>query len=171
MQPFPIENPPPVPFPCMSLRSRREVNTRDAANVRQFEHMQTDAPYLTMDRPDLSGSAILNDMNPTNSRSQDSSLYRQNQPFLAGRDSFTQNPYFRDYPPNFDPRNAVREIRAAVFEDRFDRGTKESQRLLARNFTNSWFAPDYVEKQNLASLRAYQDLMPRMDDIEKNYRR
>jgi hypothetical protein len=170
MQPFPIHNPPPVPLPCMTLRSRRELNTRDAANVRQFEHMQTDAPYLTMDRPDLSGSAILNDMNPTNSRSLDGSKYRQSQTFQAGRDQFAQNPYFRDYPPNFDPRNAVREVRAAVFEDRFDRGVNESRRLLERSFTTNWLPPDYVEKQNLATLRAYNELRPKMDNIETNYR-
>ena len=154
----------PVPYFSMNIRSRREMNTRDAANIRQFEHWQTDGPSLQTDRPDLSGSRILNDMNPTNSRTLDSKPYFQNQTMKAGQDSFTQNPYFEGYSPAFDPRNAIREVRSAVFEDRFDRGVKESQRLLGRSFTTAWAIPDKT------ALEAYESLKPRLDTIEKTYR-
>lgn len=154
----------------MTLRGRREFSTRDSANVRQFEHWQTDAPYLQYDRPDLSGAAILNDMNPTASRSLDSKNYFQNQTYIAGKDSFVQNPYYNTYAPAYDPRNAVREIRSAVFEDRFDRGLRESKKLLARNFTNPEFPADFVQKNRLDSLQAYQQLLPKFDDISQNYR-
>lgn len=169
MEPFPVPYTPCQPYFSYNLRSRREINTRDAANIRQFEHWQTDGPVLQNDRPDLNGQPILNDMNPTNSRSLDSKNYFQNPTLKAGQDSFTKNPYFEGYAPAFDPRNAVREVRSAVFEDRFDRGVKESKKLLARNFTTPWNDSNYIEEHNLASLRAYESLKPKMDDMSKDF--
>ena len=168
----PIQTPyePCQPYFSYNLRSRREVNARDSANARQFEHWQTDAPAMQNDRPDVNGQPILNDMNPTNSRTLDSKPYFQNATMKAGQDSFTQNPYFQGYAPAFDPRNAIREVRSAVFEDRFDRGVKESKALLARNFTSAWLDPDYVKDNNLNTLRAYESLKPTMDDMEKTFR-
>ena len=88
----------------------------------------------------------------------------------AGQDSFSENPYFQGYSPVFDPRNAVREVRSAIFEDRFDRGVKESKRLLARSFTNTWEPPDWIQSQNLDTLNAYESLKPQMNSMEKNFR-
>lgn len=170
MEPIPTRYTPEQSFLSMNVRSRREINTRDAANIRQFEHWQTDGPYLQYDRPDVRGQQPFLDMNPTDSRKSDSKKYFQNQMFKAGQDSFTQNPYFEGYAPAFDPRNAVRELRSVVFEDRFDKGVLESKRLLARSFTSGWVAPDFVETKNLNTLNAYEDLKPRMDDISKNFR-
>lgn len=155
------------------LQVRREMSTRDAANIRQFEHWQTDGPSMQLDRPDVNGQPVFLDMNPTNSRSLDSKNYFQNQTYIPGKDGFSQNPYYRDYPPAYDPRNAVREVRSAVFEDRFDRGLRESQQLLARSFTTAWLPENYVEKNNLNTLKslvAYEDLKPRMDNVDKQYR-
>lgn len=155
------------------LQVRREMATRDAANIRQFEHWQTDGPSMQLDRPDVNGQAVFLDMNPTNSRSLDSKNYFQNQTYIPGQDSFTQNPYYQDYAPAYDPRNAVREVRSAVFEDRFDRGLRESQQLLARSFTTAWLPEDYVKTKNLATLKslvAYEELKPRMDNVEKQYK-
>lgn len=157
----------------MNVRSRREINTRDAANIRQFEHWQTDAPYLQMDRPDLSGAKILSDMNPTNSRKLDGKQYLQNRPLKAGQDTFTNNPYFQGYAPEYDSRNAVRELRSAIYEDRFDKGVRESKYLLGRTFTSQWLAADYVADNNLNTLNslvAYEELKPQMDNIAQNFR-
>ena len=173
MEPFPATYQPDSTFFSMNIRSRREISTRDAANVRQFEHWQTDAPYLQMDRPDLSGAKVLSDMNPTNSRKLDGKLYQQNRPLKAGQDSFTQNPYFQGYAPEYDSRNAVRELRSAIYEDRFDKGVRESKYLLGRTFTSQWLAPDYVGENNLDTLNslvAYEELKPQMDDIANNFR-
>lgn len=173
MEPIPTYYTPEMSFLSMNVRSRREMNTRDAANVRQFEHWQTDAPYLQMDRPDVNGAKILSDMNPTNSRSLDGSLYIQNRPMKAGEDGFTKNPYFDGYAPEYDSRNAVRELRSAVYEDRFDKGIRESKYLLGRTFTSQWLEPNYVADNNLNtlnSLEAYEHLKPQMDDIAKNFR-
>jgi hypothetical protein len=173
MEPFPATYQPESTFFSMNIRSRREISTRDAANVRQFEHWQTDAPYLQMDRPDLSGAKVLSDMNPTNSRSLDGKAYKQSVGLKAGQDSFTQNPYFQGYAPEYDSRNAVRELRSAIYEDRFDKGARESKYLLGRTFTSQWLAPDYVEENNLDSLNsleAYESLRPQMDDIAKDFR-
>lgn len=173
MEPIPAYYTPEMNFLSMNVRSRREMSTRDAANVRQFEHWQTDAPYLQMDRPDLSGAAILSDMNPTNSRSLNGQLYLQNRPMKAGQDSFDANPYFQGYAPQYDSRNAVRELRSVIYEDRFDKGLRESKTLLARTFTSEWLEPNFVQENNLDTLNslvAYESLKPQMDDIAKNFR-
>lgn len=170
MEPIPATYTPEMSFLSMNIRSRREIATRDSANIRQFEHWQTDGPVLQNDRPDLNGPKILNDMNPTNSRKLDTKNYLQNRPMKAGQDSFSQNPYFEGYAPNFDPRNAIREVRSAIYEDRFDKGVKESKRLLARSFTNTWEKEDWVQTQNLDTLKAYESLKPQMDTMEKTFR-
>ncbi len=173
MEPFPGTYSPQSTFFSMNVRSRREINTRDAANIRQFEHWQTDAPYLQMDRPDLSGAKILSDMNPTNSRKLDGKQYMQSRGLKAGQDSFTKNPYFEGYAPEYDSRNAVRELRSAIYEDRFDKGVRESKYLLGRTFTSQWLEPTYVQDNNLDtlnSLEAYEQLKPQMDNIAQNFR-
>lgn len=173
MEPIPAYYTPETNFLSMNIRSRREMNTRDAANIRQFEHWQTDAPYLQMDRPDLNGAKILSDMNPTNSRALDNKQYLQNRPMKAGQDGFTQNPYFEGYAPEYDSRNAVRELRSVVYEDRFDKGIRESKQLLQRTFTSQWLQPTYVADNNLDtlnSLEAYEKLKPQMDNIAKVFR-
>lgn len=173
MEPIPAIYTPETSFLSMNIRSRREINTRDAANVRQFEHWQTDAPYLQMDRPDLNGPKILSDMNPTNSRKLDGQQYLQNRPMKAGQDSFSQNPYFEGYAPQYDSRNAVRELRSAIYEDRFDKGVRESKYLLGRTFTNRWEEANYVAENNLDTLNslvAYEQLKPQMDNIAQNFR-
>lgn len=173
MEPFPATYTPETNFLSMNIRSRREINARDAANIRQFEHWQTDAPYLQMDRPDLNGPRILSDMNPTNSRTLDGKQYLQNKGLKAGQDSFTGNPYFRDYSPEYDPRNAIREVRSAIYEDRFQKGVPESKRLLERSFTTQWLEPTYVVDKNLTTLNsliAYEELKPKMDDIAQLFR-
>jgi hypothetical protein len=170
MEPIPTTYTPEMSFLSMNIRSRREISTRDSANIRQFEHWQTDGPYLQYDRPDLNGPKILNDMNPTNSRKVDSKQYLQNRPMKAGQDSFSKNPYFEGYSPVFDPRNAIREVRSAIYEDRFDKGMKESKRLLARSFTNTWEKEDWVQTQNLDTLKAYESLKPQMNEMEKTFR-
>jgi hypothetical protein len=173
MEPIPAYYTPETNFLSMNVRSRREMNTRDAANIRQFEHWQTDAPYLQMDRPDVNGPRVLSDMNPTNSRSVDGSLYQQNPQLKAGKDSFTKNDYFQGYAPEYDSLNAVRELRSAVYENRFDKGVRESKYLLGRTFTSQWVEPSYIEEKNLDSLNsleAYEQLKPQMDDIAKSFR-
>ncbi len=169
MEPIPATYTPEMSFLSMNIRSRREMSTRDAANIRQFEHWQTDGPYLQNDRPDLNGPKVLNDMNPIDSRKKDTKQYLQNRPMKAGQDSFSQNPYFEGYAPVFDPRNAIREVRSAIYEDRFDRGFKESKRLLARSFTNTWEPEDWVKKQNLDTLNAYENLKPQMNNMEDTF--
>ena len=173
MEPFPGTYSPQATFFSMNVRSRREMSTRDAANIRQFEHWQTDSPYLQMDRPDLSGAKILSDMNPTNSRKLDGKQYMQSRGLKAGQDSFTKNPYFEGYAPEYDSRNAVRELRSAIYEDRFDKGVRESKYLLGRTFTSQWLEPTYVQENNLDtlnSLEAYEQLKPQMDNIAQNFR-
>jgi len=150
-------------FFTMNLRSRRETATRDAANSRQFEHWQTGSPSGYQNRPQEGQPTVILDMNPINSRSSDAKLYYQSQGFKAGKDSFTENPYFGDYSPAFDSRNAIRELRSAVFEDRFDRGIKESSKLLGRCFTNAWEPEEQIH--------AYESLRPQKDDIAKDYRK
>jgi hypothetical protein len=171
MQPFPIAFEPQVPYPQMVLRVRKEVATRDTANLRQFEHWQTDGPSLNLDRPDLSGNPVFGDMNPIVGRRVSSQLYRQAPTYTPGKDNFVQNPYFNTYAPSFDPRNAIREVRASVFEDVGDRGIEESKKILARGFENVWVPTEAIDKKNLTTLRAFEELRPRFDDPGRDYRK
>ena len=68
MQPIPIERGPPVPFPQMTVRSRREVDNRDAINAYAFEHWQTDGKYGINDRRDLNSQVAFYDMAPNMAR-------------------------------------------------------------------------------------------------------
>jgi hypothetical protein len=69
---------PEIPYPCFSLRSRRETNTIDTANIRLHKHQQNDIP---IGRHGVRGADRYQDMNPIPSR-----LYREDmrpaQPFV-----------------------------------------------------------------------------------------
>lgn len=208
-----------IPPPCMQLRARREAPTRDAANARQFEHWQTDAPipqdkypknvYSNMRpgeindllrqrsitvkpeatlgdriqalldydveeagifRRDYAKDAIF-DMTPIASRS-DSRDFRQARPFDEMGPSLALNPYFDRYDPTRDPRNAVRELRSVVSELKdTEKGVLESKALLGREFANRWLPEGYVEQERVDSLLAYEMIRPKMDSIEKTYRK
>jgi hypothetical protein len=67
--------------PCFVLRSRREINTLDAANSRLVNHWQTDDPKIQLSRKDISGAIFYMDMNPTASRLYREDI-RQSQPFV-----------------------------------------------------------------------------------------
>jgi hypothetical protein len=159
----------PVPaVPPSALTSRREFSTRDSVNARQFEHWQTDGKYLVGDRPDTNKQRPFQDFQPINSRTTDRN-YR-NQPrydatATSAGDAIGTNPYFQKYDAAYDNRNAVREVRSAIYEDKTDEGLRESSRLLRRNFDTRWLAPAELDK--LTETRMV--LRPSMDDIRKIY--
>ena len=167
-EPFLYAGEPRIPPPSMQLRARKETSTRDTVNARFFEQWQTDGPSLTHDRHDEKGARVLLDMNPINSRTTVND-YRQSQPFIANGPQMGMNPYFDRYDPANDPRNAVRELRSVVHEDKG--GDKETKRILERGFTSRWIPEGYVESNNMNSLLSYELLRPRTDDITKDYRR
>jgi hypothetical protein len=81
------------------------------------------------------------------------------------------NPYFDRYDPVADPRNAVRELRNAVYEDKSgERGVIETRRILERGFTSRWLPEGFVQANNMDSLLSYEILRPKTDDITKSYR-
>jgi hypothetical protein len=69
---------PQIPYPCFSLRSRRETNTIDTANVRLVEYQQNDVPT---NKPSVRGVDPYQDMNPIPSRLYREDM-RQSQPFV-----------------------------------------------------------------------------------------
>jgi hypothetical protein len=175
MQYFPYAGEPQIPPPCMTLRSRREMPTRDTANSRQFEHWQTDTPVPQPDfkfRGDNTGGSkeVVYDMNPISSR-MDPRDFKQARPFEEMGPSLAQNPYFDRYDPTRDPRNAVRELRSVVTEDRYgEKGVREDRRLLERGFSSRWVPLGYAEQQQMDTLLAYETIRPKQDDIGKDYR-
>jgi hypothetical protein len=206
-EPYLYAGNPHLPPPALQLRMRKEVSTKDAMNARLFEQWQTDAPYLEMDRADLSGARILNDMQPINARAgfagytasfnaplvktttdlsgakelldfrsintraQRTENYYQSQPFVPTSDQFSENPYFDRYDPSFDPRNAVRELRSVVFEDKAgERGMAESRAMMSRTFSARWLPEDYAEKTQMNSLLSYEVLRPQFNNMTKTYR-
>jgi hypothetical protein len=162
---------PRLPPAVMQLRSRKEVSTRDAVNARLFEEWQTDAPSLINNRMDLSGAKVLLDMNPIPSRTT-VETYRQSQPFVANGPQLGMNPYFDRYDPTFDPRNAVRELRSAVYEDKGgERGIQETRHILERGFTSRWLPEGYSEVNQMTSLLSYETLRPQLNNMNSTYRK
>ena len=96
------------------------------------------------------------DMAPANTRT-DQRDYKQSQPFVAGGPDLAYNPYFDRYDPVTDPRNAVRELRSVVYEDKGgSRGEYESQKLLRRNFENRWVCKETIDDDMMDSLMRYE---------------
>lgn len=159
---FPVQS---VPPPEMSIRSRRDLDTRDAANARNFEHWQTDGKYMTYNRPDVNAQAPFHEFLPINSRF-DSRNYISQPRYDADTSKLGQNTYFDKYDPSFDNRNAVRELQAVVYEDKIVDGTKENNEMLSRQLENRWMTPEQQQKQ----IQASTQLRPNMDDYTKLFR-
>ena len=103
MEPYFPAYMPEIPYPCFSLRSRRETNTIDTANTRLHEHQQNDVP---MNKGKIGGIDEYQDMNPIPSR-----LYREDmrpaQPYVIP----TLNPAQVEEEANLD-----RNIQGALSE-------------------------------------------------------
>lgn len=178
--PYEYAGPLRIPPPKMQLRVRRETNTHDTVNARLFESWQAAVPvpqgeFLQIrDGRVLTGREALApqayDMAPLTSRT-DKRDYRQSQPFTVNGPSLAMNPYFDRYDPTRDPRNAIRELRGVVYEDKqADRGLEESKRLLARGHMTRWMPEGSSEEDLKASLQAYEVMRPKMDDWGRNYK-
>jgi hypothetical protein len=66
MQPFPVEYEPDLFKPCLSIRSRREQNTRETVNARHVEQWLSDGPSfrggMSLDTHSLSSRLYREDM-------------------------------------------------------------------------------------------------------------
>jgi hypothetical protein len=179
--PYEYAGPLRIPPPKMQVRVRREVNTHDAVNTRLVESWQAAVPVPQGEFIQMRGGKIYTgreailppeayDMAPLTSRT-DKRDYRQSQPFQVNGPSLAMNPYFDRYDPTRDPRNAIRELRGVVYEDKeADRGLEESKRLLARGYMTRWMPEGSSEEDLQASLQAYEVMRPKMDDWGRNYR-
>ena len=171
--PYQYAGPTRIPPPKMQLRVRRETNTHDTVNARQFEQWNSDAPVLqggliTDKAPDV--KPVFYDMAPLSSRTEKRD-YRQSQPFVATGPSLAMNPYFDRYDPTRDPRNMIREVRSVVYEDKEgDRGILESKRLLERGQTSRWIPEGMEDPASHASLFAYEVMRPKIDNPGDLYR-
>jgi hypothetical protein len=162
---FPIYRVPEVPYPELVIKSRREVNTRDTVNARNFEHWQTNGKYLVQDRPDLNKQTPFQDFLPISSRMNERNY--ANQPrYDATGPKLGNNIYFDKYDVAYDNRNAVRELQAVVYEDKIGEGIRESSKLLRRNFDSRFMPSEDLDKITQARLV----LRPSLDDIRKIYR-
>jgi hypothetical protein len=154
-----------LPPPEMSIRSRREASTRDVENARYFEHWQTDGKAMTNNRPDVNAQAPFHEFQPINSRfvARD---YRNQPRFETEGAPLGMNPYFNKYDPNYDSRNAVRELQASVYEDKIVDGGRQNQSILGRQLENRWLNPEQQQEVVEMSTR----LRPSVDDFRKVYR-
>lgn len=111
-------------------RSHIEPSVDIITGYKQPNYKITNIPYF--------------DMAPQNTR-YDARDYKQSQPFIAGGPDLALNPYFDRYDPVSDPRNAVRELRSVVYEDKGgDKGFEESLKKLRRNFENRWIPEELI---------------------------
>jgi len=177
---FPYAGAVRIPPKQFQLRSRIENSTRDSQNARRVEQWETDVPDLTNNIPTLipsknqkigesfdivNNKMIINykikdvpyyDMNPTNTRTEKKD-YKQSQQYVAGGPDLEHNPYFDRYDPVSDPRNAVRELRSAVYEDKGgDRGYRESQIILRRQFENRWMKEELIDDDLMDTFLRYE---------------
>lgn len=152
------------PQPQFITRTRREFDTYDSINARQFEHWQTDGKSGTNNRPDVNGQAPFYDMLPNDSRMSNRS-YRSQPRFDANSSRGGQNPYFDKYDTASDARNMARELKASVYEDKNTGYVEESSKLLQRNFDSRWLNPTVAIQQASAA----EELRPKMDDIRMFY--
>ena len=152
----------------MQLRSRREVNTKDAINNVFVEQWKTGSAYGIYNRKDQNAQAVFDDQMPNSART-DSRSFLQSQPYVAQADQLAGNPYFQKYDVQSDPRNVARELRGAVFETPDDRGQMESKRMLERQFTAAYIPPEVTQHLLETNITARDRLMPAMDDMSKIY--
>ena len=166
-----------IPPKQFQLRTRIENSTRDTQNAKRVMQWQSDVPDLTNNIPQLNHSKkvgesfdIVNnkllinykqkdipyyDMNPINTRTEQKD-YKQSQPFVAGGPDLAHNAYFDRYDPISDPKNAVRELRSAVYEDKGgDRGYEESQKILRRQFENRWVKEELIDEDEMDTFLRY----------------
>jgi len=153
------------PLPTFITRTRRETNTIDTVNARQFEHWQTNGKYGSNHRPDVNRQAPFYDMAPNNSRSSDKNHRAQPRYDVDGHKG-VENSYFDKYDTTFDSRNVARELKASVYEDKNTGYVQESNKLLQRNFDNRWLDPNMAQQQAAAA----EELRPKMDDIRMFYK-
>ena len=165
-----------IPPAKMQLRVRRETGTYDTINARQFEAWQASVPVVQgngggdTEALGIDLKPAYYDMAPQSSRT-DKRDYRQSQPYLPTAPSLAMNPFFDRYDPTRDPRNMIREVRNAVYEEKeADRGLQESERLVARGYMSRWIPEGADENTLRASLQAYDVMRPKADDITTDYR-
>jgi hypothetical protein len=159
-----------IPPAKMQLRVRRETGTYDTINARQFESWQASVPIVQGTSEGVEVKPQVYDMAPQSSR-VDKRDYRQAQPYVATAPSLAMNPYFDRYDPTRDPRNMIREVRNAVYEEKeSDRGLEESKRLTSRGYMSRWMPEGSSQEDLRASLQAYEVMRPKVDDIADDYR-
>lgn len=179
---IPTVNVSAVPLPQFYPRSRREDNARDVANARNLE-IQRSAPPIQHGnfRPEPSTPSFkygIGGKNRVAYNDQTPMSTRNNGPISNPAPSFDPagpklvgNPFFDQYAPEYDPRNAVRELRGSVKDDKATRGEEESKRILSRGFSSRYVPEGFAEQEQLNSLDAYENLKPRIDDLTRDYRK
>jgi hypothetical protein len=75
------------------------------------------------------------------------------------------NSFFDKYDTSSDARNMTRELRASVYEDKRTGFSKESEKMLQRNFDSRWLDTTVMMQQ----AQAAESLRPKMDDIRLFY--
>jgi hypothetical protein len=144
-------NPPlEAPFiPKYQPKIRREAVNSSPYVFTQFSQQQDDTS--AHNRPFM-------DMAPLNSRT-DSRDYRQAQPYVPQiNTAAANNPYFAKYDVTQDPRNVIREMKGAVYEERTTRGSTESKALMDRGLLNRWISPEQAEEDKKAWDRGAMNL-------------
>ena len=154
-------------LPKFIARSRREVPSRDNVNANQYEHWQTDGKYGIYGRRDLNAQAPVLDTSPLSSRFNQQN-YRSTPRLENDQGGLGKNPYFDKYDVAYDGTNAVRELRAAVYEDKNMESLMESRKLLERNLDNRWLQDG--DAGRMSALGRLEQMRPVRDDIRMIFR-
>jgi hypothetical protein len=149
------------PLPQFITRTRREYDSKDTINARQFEHWQTKSAQGIYNRPDPNQPKPFHDVLPNSSRLREYDDRPQPR-FDSEGDKGIQNPYFDKYDSSADSRNMIRELRSSVYENKKIEFEKESTQMLKRSMENRW-------NTKSVKIDAMEQLRPQRDDIRIFY--
>lgn len=163
---WPLKCEPDQFLPKFNPRSRREIASRDNVNATQYEHWQTDSKYGIYQRRDLNERAPVLDTAPISSRFVERN-YRSSPRLENDKGGLGLNPYFDKYDAAYDSTNVIRELKAAIYEDKNMETSVESRRLLERNLDNRWLSAG--EAQRMSAIGRWEQMRPIRDDIRMVY--
>ena len=148
--------PPSLSIPQYQPRIRREATNSAPYVFTQFNQVQEDTGAYK--RPFM-------DMSPLNSRT-DSRDYRQAQPYVPQINTASaNNPYFTKYDVTQDPRNVIRELKGAVYEERTTRGALESKTIMERGLQNRWISAEQARADSDRWLAGAEMMKPMQSDF------
>lgn len=155
---------PPSTTPTNDQKEREKATATLGAAYRLIQQIDTNKAANTP------GSTQWNSLQAQRLQVQEWAQEARNTLYRLDQNALSDNPYFSQYDIASDSRNVIRELNAAVVEDKTDRGIREDKRLLNRIFQSRWVEEKETEKKGYDTLGAYELMRPALNDMSFDYR-